>query len=52
MDETGHIRCVSDCSILGELFFSTFWVWPALGVALALGGLAFRMPRKLTGSLR
>lgn len=51
MVKTGHIQCVNDCSTSGELFFNTVWVWPSLGILLALAWFAFQMFRKRNASL-
>ncbi|MBI5940343.1 MAG: hypothetical protein HY859_07945 [Caulobacterales bacterium] len=45
MITTGDIRCVSDCVVPSDLFFTAVWVWPVLGVALAVGWFAVRMRR-------
>lgn len=40
---TSHITCVADCGYSGHLIYPTLWVWPMIGIALALGWFAFRM---------
>ena len=47
MTTSGHIRCVSDCGVPSDLFYTTAWVWPALGVALTIGWFAVRMRRNI-----
>lgn len=43
---TSHITCVADCGYSGHLIYPTLWVWPMIGIALALGWFALRMLRK------
>jgi hypothetical protein len=38
-----HITCMADCGYSGHLIYPTLWVWPTIGIVLALGWVAFRM---------
>lgn len=43
---TSHITCMSDCGYSGHLIYPTLWVWPVIGIVLALVLLALRHRRK------
>lgn len=34
---------MADCGYSGHLIYPTLWVWPTIGIVLALGWVAFRM---------
>lgn len=41
-----RITCTSDCGVSGHLIYPTLWVWPALGIVLALVIFTVRLRRK------
>lgn len=45
MTKTGHITCISDCGVPFQLL-DNVWILPVLGVALAVGWMAFRVLRQ------
>lgn len=51
-EKTTAITCMSDCGYSGRLVYPTLWIWPVIGIVLALALLALHRLRNRNHSFK